>query len=115
MSDLNDTEQGNVRTALRFLRLQVGAWAPLAKQLHTKPGYLGKIAAGNRVVTPTLALRLAKLVEVPFDDLVSGRYLPARPCPRCGYPANQYERDEHTVVEAGRDASNVVALRPRSP
>lgn len=111
MSDLTETEQGNVRTALLYMRLQVGAWKPLAKQLHVAAETISSIATGRRSVTPTLALRLAKLVEVTFDDLVSGRYLPARPCPRCGYPANQYAHDEHTVVEGA--ASNVVALRQR--
>jgi hypothetical protein len=34
MSDLTAKEQKAVRTALRFLRLRVGAWAPLAKALR---------------------------------------------------------------------------------
>lgn len=112
MSDLTDPEQSNVRTALLYLRLQVGTWAQLAKQLHVADRTIGKIVAGRRNVTPALALRLAKLVEVTFDDLVSGRYLPGRQCPRCGYPASEYAKDEHTVVE-GRDPSNVIALRLR--
>ena len=34
MSDLTAKEQKAVRTALRFLRLRVGAWGPLAKALR---------------------------------------------------------------------------------
>ena len=34
MNDLSDKEQRAVRTALRFLRLRVGAWGPLAKALR---------------------------------------------------------------------------------
>lgn len=60
---------------------------------------VSKIAGGRQPVTASLALRLARLVEATFDDLINGRYLPCGSCPRCGYPANQYEAPEHTSVE----------------
>ena len=98
-ADLTETEQAHVRTALLYLRLKVGTWAPLAKALHMEPESIGKIVTGKRNVTASLALRVARMVEVTFDDLVAGRYLPARTCPRCGHIMNEYEESEHTAVE----------------
>ena len=58
MSDLTDKEQRAVRTALRFLRLRVGAWGPLAKALRYEWDSIQKVATGKRAVTPALALRV---------------------------------------------------------
>jgi hypothetical protein len=46
MSDLTGKEQKAVRTALRFLRLRVGAWAPLAKALRYQWDSIQKVATG---------------------------------------------------------------------
>ncbi len=60
MNDLTDKEQRAVRTALRFLRLRVGAWGPLAKELRYEWDSIQKVATGKRAVTPALALRVAR-------------------------------------------------------
>ena len=60
---------------------------------------IGKIVTGRRPVTAALALRVARFVDVTFDDMVTGKYLPARTCPRCGFVPNEYEHDEPTAAE----------------
>lgn len=72
-----------MRTALRFLRLRVGAWAPLAKALRYEWDSIQKVAAGKRSVTPALALRVARFAGIPMDELLSGQWLSSRICPHC--------------------------------
>ena len=97
MSDLTAKEQKVVRTALRFLRLRVGAWAPLAKALRYEYDSIQKVAAGKKAVTPALALRVARFVGVPMDELLAGQWLSPRVCPHCGHPPDDFA-DEETVV-----------------
>lgn len=48
MNDLTNKEQKAVRTALRFLRLRVGAWGPLAKALRYESYEIGeRLGAGS--------------------------------------------------------------------
>lgn len=98
MNDLTAKEQKAVRTALRFLRLRVGAWKPLAKTLRYEMDSIQKVATGKKTVTPALALRVARLAGVPMDELLAGRWLSARVCPHCGHPPDDFV-DEETVVE----------------
>ncbi|MGH7634534.1 MAG: hypothetical protein ACRENC_12440, partial [Gemmatimonadaceae bacterium] len=78
MSDLTDKEQRHVRTALRALRLRVGAWAPLAKALRYEYDSIQKVATGKKAVTPALALRIARFAGVPLDELLAGQWLSSR-------------------------------------
>jgi plasmid maintenance system antidote protein VapI len=50
----------------------MGAWAPLAKVLRLDPDRLEKIVNGRRNVHAGLALRVARVVDVPIDDLLAG-------------------------------------------
>ena len=95
MSDLTLTEQKHVRTALRYLRRRVGAWAPVADALHVAYDTLEKVVNERRGVTASLAFRVARLAGVPIDDVLEGRYLPGA-CPRCGFVADF--ADEATAV-----------------
>jgi hypothetical protein len=52
VNDLTAKEQRAIRTALRFLRLRVGAWVPLAKALRYEWDSIQKGASGKRAVTP---------------------------------------------------------------
>jgi hypothetical protein len=97
VSDLTDKEQRAVRTALRFLRLRMGAWAPLAKALRYEYDSVQKGAAGKKVVTPALALRVARLVDVGMDELLAGQWISPRTCPHCSHPPEDLV-DEETVV-----------------
>jgi hypothetical protein len=98
MSDLTNQEQKAVRTVLRFLRLRVGAWAPLAKALHYQWDSIQKVATGKKPVTPALALRVARFAGVSMDTLLAGEWLSPRVCPHCGHPPDDFV-DEETVVE----------------
>lgn len=97
MSDLTNKEQKAVRTALRFLRLRVGAWKPLGKALGYSEEGVRKAAAGQHSVTPTLALRVARFAGVGMDDLLAGKWLLGRVCPHCGHPPDD-AADEDTVT-----------------
>ena len=79
LNDLTEKEQRAVRTALRFLRLRVGAWEPLAKVLRYKWDSVQKVATGKRAVTPTMALRVARFVWVSLETLLAGEWLSRSP------------------------------------
>lgn len=97
MSDLSPKEQRNVRTALRFLHVRLGLWRPIAAAMRVSVESLPKVAAGG-AVTASLAFRLARLVEVPLEELLDGSWLSPRVCPHCGHPPEDFT-DEETVVE----------------
>ena len=58
----------HVLTALKFLRHRCRGWGPLAKALHFNDTTIAN-AANGRVVTPTLAFRVARLGGVSVDDV----------------------------------------------
>lgn len=97
MSDLTDKEQRHVRTAIRFLRLRVGASAPVAAALHYQYDTIEKVVNGRKPVTAALALRVARFADVAIDDLLAGRWLSPRTCPHCGHPPDDFA-DEETFV-----------------
>lgn len=105
MSDLSDKEQKHVRTALRFLRLRVGRWEPLAKALHFADATVEKVVNGRRPVTPQMALRVARMADVSVDDLIAGRWLSPRTCPHCGHPPDDFA-DEETRIDATPDGGS---------
>lgn len=79
--DLSPEEQRHVKTALRYLRARLGGWGPLAKALRYRPRSLTR----GTPLSAKLVFRLARLAEVPVDDVLTGRYPPGGACPRCGY------------------------------
>ena len=83
-SILTSKEQQNVRAALRFLHIRFGTWQILAKALRFKRPRLVEATSGREAVGADLALRVARLVEVPFDDVATGRYPVKGTCPHCG-------------------------------
>ena len=86
-ADLTTAEQAHVRAAARFLRSRMGGWKNAAKALRVSPSTVRQGAS------PTLALRIARLVGVGVDDVLGGKYPPAGVCPHCGNPASTTERD----------------------
>jgi hypothetical protein len=78
---LSPKEAANVRAAARFLRARMGGWRNVAKALHVST------TTARRAPTPILAFRLAKLVEVGVDDVLTGKYPPAGTCAHCGHQA----------------------------
>ncbi len=93
--DLTPKEQTNVRAALAFLRLRCGGWGPLAKLVKFKDTSLGAIHGGDKIVSPTLAFRIARIAKVGMDDGVDGGLSgpwdvpPLRPSRRVGVEGRQ--------------------------
>ena len=98
MNDLTDREQRAVRPALRFLRLRVGAWVPLAKAMRYEWDSIQKVATGKWTITTARALRVAWFAGIPMDELLAGQRLSSRICPHCGHPPDDFV-DEEAVVE----------------
>jgi len=84
-NDLTAEEQERVRAALHYLRMRFGGWYSLARALHFEETTLCHASRGRRTVTPTMAFRVARLVKVSIDDLLTGKYPSPHACPRCGY------------------------------
>lgn len=72
--ELTPEQENNVRIALRFARVRYGAWERLAKALGMKHFTLWQ-ASQRRRRRPTagLALRVARLVGVPWRTCSAGR------------------------------------------
>lgn len=81
MSDLTETEQANVREAMRFLRIRCGGLQALADALKVKRSTVSHLSN----VTTKLAFRAARLAGVSVDDMLSGKYPPPGTCPNCGH------------------------------
>lgn len=84
-ADLTDAEQHNVRVALRALRHRFGTWAALADVLRYKPDSVKKATYGGDRITPTIAFRVARLVDAGIDDLLAGKFRLPGQCPTCGH------------------------------
>ena len=83
--DLTREEQEHVRNALHFLRVKLGGWRYLTKLLHFEEMTLIQSGNGTRTVTASMAFRIARVVGVPVDDLIHGKFPEPGTCPRCGY------------------------------
>jgi hypothetical protein len=82
-TDLTPEEQTNVRRALHLRRRRLGGWAPLAKALAVKVTTLTNYGE-NRAPSAAVAIRAARLAEVPVDDVLMGRWLKEGACQHCG-------------------------------
>lgn len=90
MTDLTAEEQTNVRKALRFLRNRAGGWSAVASALGFTRKTLRHVGDDRkRVVSASMAFRVAKLAGVSVDDLLAGKYPPANACPHCGHVAER--------------------------
>jgi len=104
MSDLDQKEQAHVRAALHYLRIQLGGVKPVAVAIRADHCVLRKVMNGERGVSASIALRVARLLDVPFDDLLVGRYKPGA-CTKCGHRPHylaMYGSDfteDHTIAE----------------
>ena len=88
-ADLTAKEQANARAALKFLRVRCGTWGTLARALRFKHTTLSAVASGQKSVTATLVLRIAKFAKVGVDDVLAGRFPAPGTCPHCGQPMKE--------------------------
>src|SRR5262245_617977 len=79
-------EQQCLLASLRTARNIFGTWRALAAAMHVNPARLAKGTHGKgRPVTPELAVRLAKALNVPLERLTQpGIREVKKPCPTCG-------------------------------
>ena len=92
-ADLTATEQTNVRAALRFLRARCGTWGAVSKALRFGESTVANVI-GGKAVTPAMAFRVARLVKVPVDDVLAGRFPAPGTCPHCGHVGETNFPDE---------------------
>lgn len=76
---------------------RVGGWEPVSKVLRFKANTLEKVCNGRAMVTPTMALRVARFVGMSVDEILDGKYAPQGTCPHCGRTPDF--TDEETVAE----------------
>lgn len=76
-------EQANVLRAIHYLHARVGTWIGTSRVLRVKRSTLRRARAGGRI-RRYLALRVAALASVPFEDLLAGKFPPHGTCPHCG-------------------------------
>lgn len=109
MSDLSQTEQRNVRTALRYLRGKLGGWVSVSKVMGLQPESLKKMAyERTRSVSIRVAFRAAKILDVSLENLLSGQAL-AKVCPHCGH-SRDFD-DETTADESSPETSGLKLLK----
>jgi transcriptional regulator with XRE-family HTH domain len=103
LSELDEKEQKNVRNALRLLQRRMGTRTLVADALRFRPATIDKVISGRDAVSATMVFRVARVMDVPIDDLLAGRFLPPGACPHCGHLPNDNPgsafSDEPTVVE----------------
>lgn len=94
--DLTADEQAHVRNALQFLRLKLGSWKSVTRLLQFDHSTVMQAANGKQTITAALAFRLARVLNVSIDALITGRFPEPGMCPRCGY------QDSRRAVSAAR-------------
>jgi hypothetical protein len=91
MNDFTGKEEQCVRAALRFLRLRCGSWSALAPALHFDASTLAGVASGRKIVSGTMAIRIAKFAKVGVDDVLTGKFPAVGTCPHCGHRKEEKE------------------------
>ena len=97
--DLDEVEQQHVRNALQLLRRELGGWEHLAKLLKFEETTIIKVGNNQRTATASMAFRIARLVDVSVDELLTGRF-PLRGCPRCGYDPRCAQDNERLLASS---------------
>jgi hypothetical protein len=84
MRGLSPEQQANVLAAIRFLHTRVGTWKVLAKMLEFQGSTMNNVLKGVNPISVNMAFRIAKLAQVPFEDVTTGKYPVKGTCPHCG-------------------------------
>lgn len=82
-SFLTEREQTNVRRAVKAL-VRRGNLTKLCADAGISRGALAKASQPSRRPSPRIALAVAKIAGVAFDDILTGAWPVATTCPRCG-------------------------------
>jgi hypothetical protein len=81
--DFSPAEQAHVRAALRHAGERCGGRVNLARAMRVEARTLAAVRGGADV-SPVVVVRLAKLLRVGVDDVLTGNATPICVCPTCG-------------------------------
>lgn len=85
--DLSLDEQSNIRALMHLLRTSLGGnWTNVERVLPVSHSVRADITTGKREVSAAIAFRVAKALDVPLADALSGKALPPGTCKHCGRP-----------------------------
>jgi hypothetical protein len=82
-SDLTPQEQANVQAAVRFMRARLGV-TKLAEALKTTTKTVKRASSVRGKPSAGLAIRVARLADVPVEDVLAGRWPVPGGCRHCG-------------------------------
>jgi len=82
--ELTIAEQHNVRAIVLKLRAEYSSWKALAAALGVNRITLVRAQPGKQAPTVGLALRVARLVGLPIDDVLRGVFAKLGRCLMCG-------------------------------
>ena len=85
---LTPEEHANVRRVLGVLRVRLGTLKSVAEELNASISAIRKASMVRSKPTAGLALRVARYVDVPMEDVLSGAYPKPGACPMCGRCSN---------------------------
>lgn len=74
-------EERVARAALNTARQLFGSWKKLARALHFARGTLEHVGCGTFAPSPDLVVRLAKLLRVPIDSIITPIFGVVQPRP----------------------------------
>jgi hypothetical protein len=83
-SDLTPEEQARVRKILQVLRRRFGSWPQVAEALKVNLKTLTKVAGKSGKPSAGIALRAARAMNAPLEDLLSGAWPTPGTCIFCG-------------------------------
>jgi hypothetical protein len=92
-SDLTPDEQAKVRQLLHVLRRRFGSWPHVAEALKVNLKTLTKVAGKAGKPSAGIALRAARAINQPLEDVLTGRWPKEGSCIFCG-------RSEETALLA---------------
>ncbi|MFI5297065.1 MAG: hypothetical protein ACHREM_03125 [Polyangiales bacterium] len=86
-------EAENVRVALRSLAKRFGTCRALGVAMGVGTGQVKNLCSRSGRPSAQSALSVARLADVPVDDVLTGRWPPAGACPHCGRcpPESQFD------------------------
>jgi len=77
-------ETAAVRRAFAWMRVRLGGYSALSVALGCHSGTLANLGSRRGKPGLMLALRLARLAEVPIEAILAGEWPNEGACPHCG-------------------------------
>jgi len=100
------TEQTNVRSLIRALRVRLGNWQSVERALPLFHGMRVDVMAGRYEVSASVAFRVAKVPDVSLHDVLDGTALPPGGCKHCGRPGARHPAGRRTPLTRQREPAD---------